>query len=201
MKREQVRRRLAIEPYTQWEEGVESPGSACGPATMAALTEYWNSRQGVQQVRGKKAFGSRAAHINHIYRHHGGRPWGMSVHGFTKGLKAYLAESLPLKDLRGGLSIRTLTDIAQYKAEIDAGRPVALKFDKWFHFRWRGRYAYDYHWVMGIGYETGGSGPVLIVHDNGVRYRDGSFARGQERLIDYESNQEIMTMVAVNIKT
>lgn len=51
-----ISNKLPAEPYTQWEVGVESPSSACGPATMAALTEYWNTYFGADFIRGKVIF-------------------------------------------------------------------------------------------------------------------------------------------------
>ena len=38
-------------------------------------------------------------------------------------------------------------DIEEVKKQINSGRPIAAKFDKWFNFRWRGGYEFDYHWV------------------------------------------------------
>lgn len=191
---------LTADPYTQWETGVESPSSACGPATMAALTEYWNTQLGMDFIRGKGHFHSKAAHINYIYSHHGGTALGMSTRCFVKGITAYIKASISPKE-EHKLSITTFNDFDVYKAEIDAGRPVAVKFDKWFNFRWRGNFAYDYHWVLGIGYEVPDNGdrPILIVQDNGVRYRDGRITLCKERHIPYFANKDIITMVGMNI--
>lgn len=132
-------RQLKAEPYTQWEAGVASPASACGPATMAALMEYWHTRMGRLFIPGASHFDSKAAHINYIYTHHGGTPWGMSVRSFAKGLRAYISHAAPRgKDSSRLLTVSVFNDISRYKAEIDASRPVALKFDKWFSLRWRG---------------------------------------------------------------
>lgn len=193
--------KLPAEAYTQWEEGVSSPSSACGPATIAALSEYWRTRKGMNFIPGKSHFYSKAAHINYIYRHHGGTPWGMSVHSFTKGIKAYLGAALSQNKQQCELIVSTFNDLEYYKAEIDAGRPVAVKFDKWFSFHWRRRFAFDYHWVLGIGYEEsdGFEGSVLIIHDNGVRHKDGTFTLGKERRIPYPANKDIITMVSLNI--
>lgn len=200
-KKPSLSNRLPAEPYTQWEAGVKSPSSACGPTTIAALTEYWNSQRGMEFIRGKRHFHSKAAHINYIYRHHGGTPLGMSVGSFIKGLKAYISSSTPSTD-EPELSIITFNDMGRYKAEIDAGRPVAIKFDKWFRLRWRGQFTYDYHWVLGVGYEMteDGEHTTLLVHDNGVRYKDGRVALGKERRIPYVMNKDIITMVGLNVK-
>lgn len=200
MKSGQSHHKLTVEPYTQWEPGVASPASACGPATMAALMEYWSTRPGKRFIGGKSHFYSKAEHINHMYSYHGGTPWGMSVRSFIRGIKDYTrASSAPEEQYQ--LTLTAFNDMSRYTAEIDAERPVAIKFDKWFTFRWRGRYVYDYHWVLGIGYEASadGAAPVLIVLDNGIKYKDGSFAPSKERRIHFSSNKGIITMVALNI--
>ncbi|MBW4085389.1 C39 family peptidase [Paenibacillus sp. S150] len=202
MREERLGHRLTVEPYTQWEPGVSSPGSACGPATMAALIEYWHTRRGCGNIPGISHFSSKAAHINYIYSRHGGTPWGMSARGFARGLKAYLSAALAHeKHRRQPFSVSVFNDMQRYRAEIDAERPVAVKFDKWFSMRWRGRYAYDYHWVLGTGYESADTetGPVLIVQDNGIRHKNGGFTPGRERRIPYLPNQSILTMVALDI--
>lgn len=126
----------------------------------------------------------------------------MSVRSFVRALNRYI-RSASGKDGSNGRqhAVAVFNDIERYKAEIDAGRPVALKFDKWFSFRWRMDFAYDYHWVLGIGYEEpeGGSGPVLIVHDNGLRLRGGGYRPGQERSIPYKPNEAVVTMVSLDI--
>ncbi len=126
----------------------------------------------------------------------------MSVRGFTRGVEAYLKAALPYKERRHKpVRVSAFNGMERYKAEIDAARPVAVKFDKWFSFRWRESYAYDYHWVLGIGYDETDieTGPVLIVQDNGIRHKSGGFTPGKERRIPYQPNQEIITMVALNI--
>ncbi|WP_232238827.1 C39 family peptidase, partial [Paenibacillus forsythiae] len=163
-----------MEPYTQWEPGVRSASSACGPSTMAAITEYWGRRLGKPDMIGKKRFRSKAEHINHLYNRYRGRPWGMSARGFASGLQAYLRDSLGNS---ATVLLRRFNDFSLYKSEIDAGRPVAVKFDKWFSLRWLGGYAYDYHWTVGTGYEMTETGLLwLIVQDNGSKRANGGFA-------------------------
>ncbi|NQX46790.1 C39 family peptidase [Paenibacillus tritici] len=193
--------RLKAEAYTQWETGVAAPSSACGPATMAALLEYWHSHKGRVFVPGFRHFGSKAAHINYIYTHHGGTPWGMSVRSLVRGLRAYIRQAAPPgEDRNRRVKVSVFNDIGRYRAEIDAARPVALKFDKWFSFRWRGSYVYDYHWVLGIGYEDQADGScTLVVHDNGVRHPGGAYTPGRERQISYTANTSILTMVSLDL--
>ncbi|OMF93406.1 C39 family peptidase [Paenibacillus sp. FSL R7-0273] len=198
----QSRRVLAAEPYTQWEPGVHSPGSACGPATLAAMMEFWHTRRGAAFIPGSRHFATKAAHINYIYSHHSGRAWGMSVRSFVRAVHGYISSASGKDEIKsGGHEVAVFNDIERYKAEINAGRPVAVKFDKWFSLRWQGEFAYDYHWVLGTGYEepADGPGPVLIVHDNGVRLRSGGFLPGQERRIHYKPNRAVISMVSLNI--
>lgn len=199
----QTKQTLKAERYTQWEPGVDSPGSACGPATMASLVEYWHTRMGRSYVPGRSHFQSKAAHINHIYKHYGGTPFGMSVRSFINGVKAYLRTEASREEMGNSLiSLTLFNDMERFRAEIDADRPVAIKFDKWFSFRWRGSYTYDYHWVLGVGYDESEHPDdlVLIVHDNGVRLKNGGFSPCQERRISYKANRDILTMVALNIE-
>jgi len=195
-------KKLAVEPYTQWEPEVSAASSACGPSTMAALLEYWRTRQGHGFIQGWSHFNSKAAHINYIYRHHGGTPWGMSVRSFKRGIEAYIGAAFNSEEApRHKLSLRTFNDFDQYKAEIDAGRPVAIKFDKWFSFHWKGSFTYDYHWVIGTGYEhaVDSQEATLIILDNGGKV-PGSFIPSRERRVDYVLNKDILTMVALNIE-
>ncbi|WP_025696238.1 C39 family peptidase [Paenibacillus durus] len=190
-------KKLNLEPYTQWAQGVRFASSACGPSTMAAITEYWSRKLGKPDLIGKERFGSKAEHINYLYGRYGGRPWGMSARGFAKGIKTYLRASLGNAP---AIRLRSFNDFALYKAEIDAGRPVAVKFDKWFSLRWFGDYAYDYHWTVGIGYEMTGPSPRLIVQDNGAKRANGAFAASRERRIEYAANRKVITMVAVDLQ-
>ncbi|QWU16554.1 Peptidase_C39 like family protein [Paenibacillus sophorae] len=189
-------KKLNLEPYTQWAQGVRFASSACGPATMAAITEYWGRKLGEPNLIGKERFRSKTEHINHLYARYGGRRWGMSARGFEKGIKAYLRTSLGNAP---AIRLRSFNDFALYKAEIDAGRPVAVKFDKWFSLRWFGNYAYNYHWTVGTGYEMTEPNLWLIVQDNGSKRANGGFTASRERRIEYAANREVITMVAVDL--
>jgi hypothetical protein len=164
--------------------------------------EYWHTQQGAAFIPGTSHFGTKAVHINHIYSRHGGRPWGMSTGSFTRGISAYIRSAAGKDDSNDWQhTVTVFNNMEHYKAEIDAARPVALKFDKWFSFRWQGDFAYDYHWVLGIGYEESalGGDPVLIVHDNGLRLKGGGYRPGQERRIPYLPNRKVLTMVGLDI--
>lgn len=87
-------------------------------------------------------------------------------------------------------------DIEGLKNEIDEGRPVAAKFDKWFSFHWFGKFVFDYHWVPVIGYKESENGVILIVHDNGGRNRDS-----RVREIPYEPHKDILSFVKITKTT
>lgn len=82
--------------------------------------------------------------------------------------------------------------IDEAKKQIDAGRPVAAKFDKWFTCKWRGQYSFDYHWVPVIGYEVLDDKLMLIIHDNGGRNRPS-----QIQSVPYHPNKDILTFIKV----
>lgn len=190
-----MRLRLAAEPFSQYESGVGSPGSACGPATMAALSEYWRVR-GFGRLPGAAAGSSKAGLINYMYNRYGGRPWGMGARRLARGLDKLINEAGYGPEGGGAASI--FNNFERYRREIEAGRPVAVKFDRWLKLRWRGQYAFDYHWVLGIGWQEAAEGgrPSLIVQDNGGRTPGGLALPGRERTIDYESNRPVLTMVS-----
>lgn len=121
----------------------------------------------------------------------------MSARRLARGLEAYLRTGLG-----SGYAVSThrIREFAAYKAEIDAGRPVAVKFDKWFSLRWKGRYAFDYHWTVGIGYEIAGGERRLIVQDNGAGNADGGYSASRERRIGYKAHADVLAMVSVTIE-
>ena len=187
--------KLKAAPFSQYESGVGSPGSACGPATMAALSQYWRDR-GFGRLPGPEADSSKAGLINHMYTRYGGRPWGMGARRLARGLEELVNEAGYGSESSGVTSI--FNDFGRYCQEIEAGRPVAVKFDRWLKLRWRGQYAFDYHWVLGIGWQEDAAGgrTSLIVQDNGGRTPGGLALPGRERTIDYESNRPVLTMVS-----
>ncbi|KAA9000945.1 hypothetical protein F4V43_13930 [Paenibacillus spiritus] len=191
---ERFSRRLNLAPLSQWEAGVSRPASACGPAAMAALADYWAGLA----LPGSGAAESAPARINHMYERYGGRPWGMSAGGLVRGLRRYWKRHAP-EGARVFLAV--FRDFERYREEIDAGRPVAVKFDRWSALRWRGDYAFDYHWTVGIGYEVEGKNRFLLLHDNGGRKRSGEAVPGRERRIAYEANRPVLTMVSLRIDT
>ncbi|WP_051506984.1 hypothetical protein [Saccharibacillus sacchari] len=195
--------RLSFYPYTQWETGIRSPSSACGPAAIAGIVGFWEERLA---RKSGKPFGRLPADpvqaVNDIYAFSGGTPLGMPAPVLAFALRRLLNKRLRDSGLPGRAATRRLSGFEAYCAEIDAGRLVAVKFDKWFSFRWWGqRPAFDYHWTVGCGYRIEDDGTAfLLVHDAGGRGKDGTFVRSRERQIAYEPHKGVLTMVGVQVK-
>ncbi len=79
--------------------------------------------------------------------------------------------------------------------QIDLGRPVALKFDKYFSFQWRAKPTFKYHWVPLIGYELLNDELYFIIHDNGGKNRDS-----QIRKVRYADNEKVTSFVKIEPK-
>ncbi|WOV86454.1 hypothetical protein QWT69_11065 [Sporosarcina oncorhynchi] len=147
--------------------------SACGPVTVYTILNYhlYNTGQ---------------LPINTLYRLLGGTKIGLFTWRLIRNLRKLLGPSWVVQQC----------DIDELKLELDAGRPVAAKFDKWFTFHWFGTFSYDYHWVPVIGYKMSNQGLLLIVHDNGGRQRDSRI-----REIPYEPNRKILSFVQIKKTT
>ena len=142
--------------------------SACGPVTAYAILDHF--------------FPNQFQNINTLYRALGGTPIGLFTYRFIRNLSKLLGDDWLVEKC----------SMEEMKKQIDAGHPVAAKFDKWFTWHWRGHYSYDYHWVAVIGYEERESGLWLFVHDNGGRNRPC-----QVQVLPYEPNAEILTFVKI----
>lgn len=195
--------RLSFRPYTQWETGIRSPASACGPVAIVGIVGFWEERLA---GKGGKPFVRLPAEpteaVNQMYASSGGTPLGMSAPVLAFALRRQLNRRLREGELPGRAVTGRLSGFEAYCAEIDAGRPVAVKFDKWFSFRWFGRRpVFDYHWTVGCGYRIEDDGSkFLLVHDAGSRHKDGTFVRSRERVIDYEAHRGILTLVGVKLE-
>ncbi|MFF2015317.1 C39 family peptidase [Paenibacillus sp. NPDC058177] len=179
-------KKITITTFDQYETGVNHSASACGPTTMAAISEYWRQYRGFNLLPSTIYYGSKAATINHFYSEHGGFIGGMSVAGVKIGLEMHNG------DFYRSASASVISGYNAYRNEINANRPVAVKFDKKFTFfepDWD--YAYTYHWTVGKGYAYDSFDSMIIVNDNtGTK---------QEHYIDFPTNQPILSMVAYSM--
>lgn len=148
---------------------VQFRASACG-----AVTAYTILRHHLKATAD--------IYVNDLYRQLGGTKIGLFKWRFIRNLQKILGSHWIVKEC-------STEELLQ---EIDAGRPVAAKFDKWFSFHWFGKFNYDYHWVPVIGYKKSKQGIVLIVHDNGGRNRESRI-----REIPYKPNRQILSFIKI----
>ena len=142
--------------------------SACGPVTAFVILNYHLSNNTYA--------------VNELYRFLGSTKIGLFTWRFIRNMKKLLGKDW----------IVAKCSVDEVIHEIDNGRPVAAKFDKWFTFQWRGKFAFDYHWVPVVGYEKIGDDLFLIVHDNGGRNR-----ASQLQSISYRNNRSVLTFVKI----
>ncbi|MFJ7738096.1 C39 family peptidase [Lysinibacillus sp. NPDC097287] len=141
--------------------------SACGPTTVHVILQY---------------LGIATPTVNDLYEALGCTKIGL----FRWRLIHNLRKLLPTWDIRA-CSLKVAMQ------EIDAGRPVAIRFDRYFSLQWRDKKsAYAYHWVPLIGYEIHNGTLSLIFHDNGGRNRDSEI-----RITDYKDNEKVLSFVKI----
>ncbi|MGG0656675.1 C39 family peptidase [Rummeliibacillus pycnus] len=170
-----MRIQLPVEGKSQYAASVNKKyqNSACGPTTAYVLLRYLEPE--TQQKS-----------INQLYQLLGCTRIGLFSHRMIRNMKKILG---PFFEIRNCSLIDALK-------EIEAGRPVAMKFDRYFslHFFFKGDF--NYHWVPLIGFEKKEDDIVLIIHDNGKRNRDS-----QIREISYQKNRKILSFVKIAPKS
>lgn len=170
-----MRRQLDIQGKSQFDPDIRAAyrPSACGPVTaFIMLNHHFPSLHPYD--------------VNELYRLLGGTKIGLFKWRFIRNMRKLLGTKWIVKEC----------SIAEVKRQIDSGWIVAAKFDKWFNFRWRGGYAYDYHWVPVIGYEEVVNDLLLIIHDNGGRHRPS-----QIRRVSYHQNRPVLSFVKIEPRT
>lgn len=154
---------------SQYDEDIEQRfrSSACGPVTaFLMLTHHFPNNP--------------SYNVNELYRLLGGTRIGLFTWRFIKNMKKLLGNDWHVARC-------SINEVIQ---QLDAGRPVAAKFDKWFSLRWRGKYEFNYHWVPVIGYEKSDNGVTLIIHDNGGVNRPSKLRR-----VSYKENKPVLTFI------
>ncbi|MBB4826465.1 hypothetical protein HNO89_003725 [Sporosarcina luteola] len=142
--------------------------SACGPVTAYTILRHLNEHTDIN--------------VNELYRKLGGTRIGLFKWRLLRNLQKLLGSAWQVEPCT----------IEELQKEIQHGRPVAAKFDKWFTFHWMGTYEFDYHWVPVVGYERSGDDIILLIHDNGGRHRDSRLRR-----VSYQLNQSILSFVKI----
>ena len=166
-----MRIQLDIKGHSQYDSSIKShyQPSACGPVTVLTILRYWMPD-------------SCPYDTNQLYQQLGGTRIGL----FTWRMKSNLR-----KILGPTWQIETCT-IEDAKLELVEGRPVAVKFDRYFTFKWFGKFEFAYHWVPLIGFEEKKNVLNLIIHDNGGRNRSSRI-----RTVSYEKNKPVLTFVKI----
>ena len=162
---------LLVQGSSQYDPSIQSTyqASACGPVTAYVLLNYLMAQNCPYTP-------------NELYSKLGGTRIGLFTHRFVRNMRKLLGSDW---------LIETCT-IDNALDELKSGRPVALKFDKYFSFNWLKKYTFSYHWVPLIGYEIVNDELFLIVHDNGGRNRESKIRR-----IRYVENAPVLTFVKV----
>lgn len=143
--------------------------SACGPVTaFVLLRHYFPAEQ--------------TPSINELYRQLGGTKVGLPTWRFVRRVGQLLGARWNVQ----------VCGLQQALHQIDEGRPVAVKFDKWFNFKWRSRFSFNYHWVVMVGYEYVDDELHMLVHDHG-----GRNCGSRVRSIPYGPNKKILTFITI----
>ncbi|MDN4492945.1 C39 family peptidase [Ureibacillus aquaedulcis] len=161
---------LDVQGMSQYSKDVfpQFQNSACGPTTICVILNYHASKQS----RG----------VNELYRMLGGTRIGLFTWRLIKNLRKLLGSGWDV----------SRCSLAESLKELEAGRPVAMKFDKHFTFQWFSKPTFKYHWVPLIGYEIKDDELYLLLHDNGGRNRES-----QIRKIRYSDNYKVLTFVKI----
>jgi len=165
---------INIKGISQHDEAINSKfrNSACGPVTALVLLEYHFPN-------------SCTYNVNQLYKLLKTSRIGAFKRPFIHAMRKLFGTNWVVEKC----------GIDEVKRQIDAGRPVAAKFDKWFSLRHRGEFDFDYHWVPVIGYEEISDDLLLVIHDNG-----GINRASQLRKISYSKNKSILSFIMVEPK-
>ncbi|MFJ7841925.1 C39 family peptidase [Lysinibacillus sphaericus] len=164
-----MKQHLSLQGKSQYDASIASHyrNSACGPTTVHVILKY---------------FDPLAPSVNDLYQILGSTKVGL----FKWRLISNLRKLLPTWDIRDC----TLKEALQ---EIDAGRPVAMRFDRYFSLRWFDKKStFAYHWVPLIGYEVQDGKLLLIFHDNG-----GNNRASQIRSSSFQQNKNVLRFVKI----
>ncbi|MGO1060513.1 C39 family peptidase [Planococcus sp. FY231025] len=143
-------------------------GSACGPTTAATILRHHEKKDW---------------DVNDVYQALGTTRVGL----FTWRLKRNFRK---LADKR--YKIEKAASLEEVKSELAAGRPLAVKFDRYFSFRWFSKPVFNYHWVPLVGFEEKPDDLILYVHDNGKRNRPSKL-----QAVSYGANKKFLTFVKI----
>ncbi len=156
---------------SQYDDGILETlqSSACGPVTASVILKHIGNP-------------SSKISVNQLYKLLGTTRIGLFTWRFVHRLQQLLGQEWQVRKCSFSEAVQELED----------GRPVAAKFDKWFSFNWNGQYEFDYHWVPVIGYEKDGADVILTLHDNGSPSSTGTI-----RHVSYRANRAVLSFVKI----
>jgi len=162
---------LPVQGYSQYDSSIQAKyrASACGPVTAFVMLNYLIPQSNPYQP-------------NDLYEKLGGTRIGLFAYCFIRNMRKLLGPNWKVKQCTLQIALN----------ELKNGRPVALKFDKYFSLKWNKKFTFSYHWVPLIGYELVDSEMVLFIHDNGGRKRPSEIRR-----VRYSDNAPILTFVQI----
>ena len=161
---------LPFEGMSQYESVIDPQkrGSACGPVTAASIFRFHENE---------------IFEINEVYRLLGTTSIGLFTWRLLRNFRKIAGSRYKLETTRS---------ISEVKEELLSGRPLAMKFDRYFSFRWFAKPLYNYHWVPLIGFEDKGDDVILYFHDNGKRNRPSKI-----RTVSYHSQRTVLSFVKI----
>nr|WP_106780688.1 C39 family peptidase [Lysinibacillus timonensis] len=162
---------LDVTGLSQYDETIQEiyQSSACGPTTIYVILNHLKLHSTYS--------------VNELYKRLGGTKIGLFKWRLIKNLRKLLGP-------KWNVSGCTLQEALK---QLDLGKPVAMKFDRYFTFQRKSKSTFKYHWVPLIGYEIKDEELYLIVHDNGWKNRDS-----QIRKIRYANNQRVLSYVKID---
>lgn len=161
---------LPFNGMSQYDHGIDSQkrSSACGPVTAASIFRFYE----------KDVFD-----INEVYRLLGTTPIGLFTWRLLRNFRKIAGSRYQLERTRS---------ISEVKQELMAGRPLAMKFDRYFTFHWFSKPMYNYHWVPLVGFEDKDGDVILYFHDNGKRNRPSKL-----RTVSYRDQHSVLRFVKI----
>ncbi|OWA34259.1 hypothetical protein B9G55_18235 [Saccharibacillus sp. O16] len=156
---------LGVPHINQRMAGIEGPGSACGPTTLAMILQYLG-KQGLN-VEDASHYGNSVVKLVNANRNiMATGPFGTTSGNMVFGLKNTLGPGWSFSEVGADWS----GAIENYKGRIVSGRPPAVMWDNLFLFPWTDAQL-KWHWQAGAAYRYS-SGSFTF----GVRDPDGDSA-------------------------
>lgn len=161
---------LPFEGLSQYDRAIDSKkrGSACGPVTAAAIFRFHENEN---------------LGVNEVYRLLGTTPIGLFTWRLLRNFRKIAGSQYHIEKTRS---------ISEVKQELLDGRPLAMKFDRYFTFRWFSKPLFNYHWVPLIGFEDKEDDVILYFHDNGKRNRPSKI-----RTVSYNNHRSVLSFVKI----